>query len=126
MQIRRLVVATGLAAACACGGSQFQQYSPTEVDVQKKSASFADVLEAMQAKDLRILEEDEPKGILSTQWEKFDGKHYNVQVLLSPVSAVVNIGCRIEKSMEILDCPESTSYPKALVKLATELTEVLR
>ncbi len=124
MEIR--IAALAAALLVACGGPQFQQYKPTEIDVQKKSASFADVLEAMEARDLRILEDDEPKGILSTQWEKFGDKHYNVQVLMSPVSAVVKIGCRIEKSLNLSECPKSTHYPTSLVRLADELTEILR
>ena len=110
----------------ACGGSQFQTYQPAEIDQTSKAQTFALALETMRSRNLRILEEDEDRGIVSTQWQKFGVKHYNLQVLISPVSAVVNIGCRVEKAMTIRECDEISRYPQSLVQEAKQLTEALQ
>lgn len=110
----------------ACGGSQFQSYQPVEIEQTSKSETFSLALNAMRSNDLRILEQDEGKGLLSTQWQKFGSEHYNLQVLISPVSAVVNIGCRIEKSMTIRDCGETTRYPSSLVRKAKQLSSAIQ
>ena len=115
-----------MAALQACGGSQFQSYQPVEIEQTSKSETFSLALNAMRSNDLRILEQDEGKGLLSTQWQKFGSEHYNLQVLISPVSAVVNIGCRIEKSMTIRDCGETTRYPSSLVRKAKQLSSAIQ
>ncbi len=122
MRIRYAVVL----ALLGCGGSQFEPYQPAEIDQNSKAQAFALALETMRSRDLRILEQDESRGILSTQWKQFGGEHYNLQVLISPVSAVVNIGCRTEKAMTIGECSDVSAYPKSLVKEAKYMTQALQ
>ena len=119
-------IAIAVAVLQACGGSQFQSYQPVEIEQTSKSETFALALDAMRSNDLRILEQDEGKGLLSTQWQQFGAEHYNLQVLISPVSSVVNIGCRIEKAMTIRDCGEITRYPGSLVREAKQLSSALQ
>lgn len=109
----------------ACGPSGRLSYRPVEIDVTSRAETFARATETMRGRDLLILEEDEEKGIVSTQWKKFGSKHYNVQVLISPVSAVVNVGCRIERALDIEPCASNTSYPSSLVREAKALTKAL-
>ncbi len=118
------MVLVGLAQACGASGRQ--TYRPVEIDVQSRSATFARAAALMRERNLLILEEDESRGIVSTQWQAFGDEHYNVQVLISPVSAVVNVGCRIERAMNIEPCGDSTSYPSALVRDAKALTKALQ
>jgi hypothetical protein len=119
-------IAIAVAVLQACGSSQFQSYQPDEIEQTSKSETFALALDAMRSNDLRILEQDEGKGLLSTQWQQFGAEHYNLQVLISPVSAVVNIGCRIEKAMTIRDCGEINRYPGSLVREAKQLSSALQ
>lgn len=123
MWIRGVVV--GAALLFGCGPSGRLSYRPVEIDVTSRAETFARATETMRERELLILEEDEEKGIVSTQWEQFGGKHYNLQVLISPVSAVVNVGCRIERALDIKPCADSKSYPRSLVREARALTKAL-
>ncbi len=129
MVMQRWVVAVAVSVAtlpAACGGSGMQTYRPTEIDVSDRSEMFARARAATSERGLALLEEDEERGIVSSQWEKVGARHYNIQVLISPVSAVVRVGCRIQRNLEIAPCEAISSFPNKLVKDAKALTEALR
>ena len=121
----RNLVASLWIGGLGCGGSQLASYEPKEIEIRSQSAIFDLAVQHLINKEARLLEEDPQRGLISTQWETVEGKEFQLQVLISPVSTVVRLECRIKRGMELEACPPPPAYPKSLIRQAQELSDRL-
>ncbi len=126
VSMKGVLVAVLVLFGAGCGAAAYQSYQASEIDIASREATFARAQQGLRDRELPLLEEDIERGVVSTQWQLHGGKHYNLQVLISPVSSKVIIGCRIEHGLNLEECPASSGFPAALVKHAKSLTELLR
>lgn len=124
VRMQAVVMAVFLSTGCG-GGSRYKSYEPTELNVTSKELTFDRAQKGLRERGLLLLEEDQDRGLVSTQWQLQDGKHYNLQILISPVSAKVIIGCRIEHNLTLSECPSSSTFPRTLVEHARAMSALL-
>ncbi|MBL4636561.1 MAG: hypothetical protein JKY56_22105 [Kofleriaceae bacterium] len=101
-----------------CGASNYTSYTPAEIVIVSKEDTLNTAESSMEKRGLVVIEKNLGHGLVASKWELQGKRQYNVQELISPVGSIVRVGCRIQKRMDMQDCPSSTAVPVLLVQHA--------